>query len=232
MSCLVGCRRWKLKKRARRSPEAVVAREKSQTEYENLGSRAAATVDAQFFPGMVDEPAGGAPRLRAGQSMTGIPTPNVAQLDLGGGKRGLVESTLPLAVETSPGHRAPIDLSLETVGGGFRPARSPVALNIPKRLEDSVQMVDSGVSLTPVGERGTVVGGSEGAIDGATVLYANTQTDADTVVKPTSVGFEEDTLLRSARSPQQLSYRVGLPKAGALMRYLAAGSRFARRGSR
>jgi hypothetical protein len=49
------------------------------------------------------------------------------------------------------------------------------------------------VSLTPLGAQGVSLGGSEGAVDGASVLYANTQTDADTLVKPTTSGFEMDT---------------------------------------
>ncbi len=200
------------------NPEAVAAREASKTKYEGLDSEQAAKVAGEAFPKLVDEPAGGPPGLAAGESITGYPDDNAARIDLGGGKHGVVESMEPIAVETSSGQREPIDLSLGEVGGAFQPLRSDVALRIPKRLADGVQLASTGVTLTPVDEHGAALGGSEGVLDGgATVLYANTQTDTDTVVKPLTSGFEEDTLLRSVESPGQLSYRVGLPEGASLV---------------
>ena len=73
------------------------------------------------------------------------------------------------------------------------------------------------VSLTPVDESGTPLGGSEGVIDGTTVLYGNTQTDIDSLVKPTTNGFQADTLLRSVESPQKLFFKVGLPQGASLV---------------
>ena len=57
----------------------------------------------------------------------------------------------------------------------------------------------------------------EGSLDGASVFFANTQTDTDTVVKPSTFGFSVDTLLRSGKSPEQLSFRVGLPAGASLV---------------
>ena len=76
---------------------------------------------------------------------------------------------------------------------------------------------ESGVSVTPVDGQGSALGGSEGMVDGAVVLYANTEKDADTVVKPTTFGFDADTLLRSIESPQQLFFRLGLPAGASLV---------------
>ncbi|HXC45407.1 MAG TPA: hypothetical protein VNU24_02280, partial [Solirubrobacteraceae bacterium] len=75
------------------NPEAVVAREVSQTKYENLSTEEAEKVDGEAFGSVFDEVAGGPPPLEAGQSITGYPADNVAQVDLGEGKRGLIEST-------------------------------------------------------------------------------------------------------------------------------------------
>ena len=80
---------------------------------------------------------------------------------------------------------------------------------------------ESGLSLTPASAQGAPLGGSEGVVDGASVLFANTETDTDTVVRPTTLGFEASTVLRSVDSPQQLLYRVGLP-TGASALYRAA----------
>jgi RHS repeat-associated protein len=199
------------------SPEALAAREESQTKYDGLDPSQAAKLAGEVFPDTIDRPAGAVPQLPAGQQVVGYPADNAAQVDLGGGKHGVIESMEPIAVETSPGSREPVDLSLDEANGAFQPKRSPVGLRIPKRLVDGVQLAGTGVSLTPVDSSGSALGGSEGTVDGATVLYANTQTDADTIVKPLALGFEEDTLLRSAESPEQLSYRVGLPVGGSLV---------------
>jgi RHS repeat-associated protein len=199
------------------SPEAVRARKESQTSFEGLDAAHAASLAREAFPETIGRRAGALPALPAGQRVVGYPTDNAAQLDLGGGKHGVADSMEPIAVETSPGHHEPLDLSLSEAGGVFQPARSGVGLRIPKRLADGGQLSGSGVSLTPVDGHGSGLGGSKGVMDGATVLYANTQADSDTVTKPLPAGFEEDTLLRSVNSPNQLSYRVGLPPGASLV---------------
>jgi DNA-binding beta-propeller fold protein YncE len=200
----------------RGNPDAGAEREASGTKFEGLNAEQAAKVAGEAFPGVIDEPAGGPPRLPAGQSIVGYPSDNVAQLDLGEGKRGVIESLAPMAIESAPGQRTAVDLSLREAGDAFAPETPVVSVQIPKRLGDGVSLGSTGVSLTPVNAQGVPLAGSEGAVDGATVLYANTLTDADTVVKPTTMGFEMDSVLRSVESPQQLSFRVGLPEGASL----------------
>jgi RHS repeat-associated protein len=200
----------------RSSPEAVVAREESQTKYEGLDSEQAAKLAGEAFPEAFEHPAGALPSLPAGQRIVGYPTDNAAQVELPEGKHGVIESMEPISTETSPGHREPLDLGLAEVGDVFQPERSDVGVRIPKQLANGVELTSTGVSLTPIDEHGLALGGAQGAIDGATVLYANTQTDTDTIVKPLASGFEEDTLLRSAESPPQLFFRVGLPQGASL----------------
>ena len=123
----------------------------------------------------------------------------------------------PIAARTASGQRTPIDLTLNGNGGSFAPTTAAVAVSIPKRLSDGVQLPGVGVSLTAVDASGAPLGGAEGVVDGATVVYANTQTDMDSLVKPTSDGFDANTLLRSVDSPQQLFFRVGLPAGASLV---------------
>jgi RHS repeat-associated protein len=205
------------------SPEAVAEREASSTKYENLNTEQSEKVAGEAFPAVVDTPAGGPPKLAAGQSITGYPTDNTAQLNLSEGKRGLFESTEPIAFETSPGQRTPVNLGLGEGGRAFEPKTPVVAVRIPKRLAEGVQLAAIGVSLTPVDAHGTPLGGSEGALDGASVFYANTQSDTDGLVKPTTAGFEADTVLRSVASPEQLAYRVGLPEGASLVQAEGSG---------
>jgi hypothetical protein len=200
------------------SPEAVAEREASRTRFEGLSTPQAASVASEAFPGVVDESAGGPPKLPAGQSISGYVADNAAQLALPNGKHGVLESTEPMAIETSPGQRTPIDLSLRGGEGGFLEPKTPaVPVQIPEQLGAGVQLPDVGVSLTPVDVHGAALNGSEGVSDGASVLYANTQVDADTLVKPVTSGFEADTLLRSMESPHEVSFRVGMPDGASLV---------------
>ena len=205
----------------RANPQAVAARQASRTAFAGrLSTGAAAKLASKAFPATIGDPAdpaGGPPRLPAGERITGYPSDNAAQIELPGGKHAIIESLEPLAIETSHGQREPLDLDLTEAGGAFQPVRSAVDVRIPKRLADGVQLANTGVSLTPVAANGAALGGAEGAVDGASVLYANTQTDADTLVKPLTSGFAEDTLLRSVNSPSKLSFRVVMPAGASLV---------------
>jgi YD repeat-containing protein len=201
----------------RNSPAALAVREHSRTAFEHLGRARAAQVAREAFPGVINRPADGPPSLPAGARVARYIAANAAQLTLPGGKHAVVESTEPMAVETSPGHRAPVDLSLTKAGGIFESVRPVTGVLIPQRLSDGVQLLEPGVSLTPADAQGAPLNGSKGVVDGASVLYANTQTDMDTVVKPTTNGFEADTMLRSPASPGELYFRVGLPAGARLI---------------
>jgi hypothetical protein len=199
------------------SPRAVAEREASRTKFSNLGPEQAVKTDSEAFPAVINEPAGGPPKLPTGQSITGYLSDDAASVDLGEGKHGVLESMAPIALETSSGQLTPVDLSLGEARGAFEPKTPVIGVRIPKQLSAGVSLGSTGVSLTPVDEHGVALGGSEGALDGASVLYASTQTDSDTVVKPTTEGFEADTILRSVDSPQELFFRVGSPADASLV---------------
>jgi DNA-binding beta-propeller fold protein YncE len=199
------------------SPAAVKTREESRTKFEHLGATRAAQVAREVFPAAIERPAGGPPSLPTGQRVVGYVSPNVARLALPGGKRAVVESTQPMALETSSRQLEPVDLSLTEADGMFVSVRPVVGVLIPQRLSDGVELPETGVSLTPVDAQGAPVGGSEGVVDGASVFYSNTQLDTDTSVKPTTEGFEADTVLRSVESPAQLRFRVGVPEGASLV---------------
>ena len=185
--------------------------------FANLDSEQAMAVAGEAFPEVVDRRLGGPPSLPAGQSIAAYPDDFAAQVDLGGGMRGLVETLEPMAIETAPGERLPIDLSLGEAGGVFEPVRPAVGVVIPQRLGDGVQVPALGLSLTPVGVEGSPLSGAAGVVDGASVFYANTQTDTDTLVKPTTTGFVTDSMLRSASSVERLYFRVGMPSGASLV---------------
>jgi RHS repeat-associated protein len=205
------------------NPQTLAERAASRTKFENLDDDQARQEVAAAFPYLVTEPAGGPPRLPAGQNITGYLGDNVARVDLGEGKRGVIESTEAMAVGTSPGHLAPLDLTPKSVGGVFEPTTSLVSVKIPRRLSQGVSVGNTGVSLTPTNTKGVALGGSEGRLDGDTVFFGGTGVDTGVVVKPTYGGFDEDTLLFSERSATTLSFRVGLPEGASLVHRKVSG---------
>ena len=94
------------------NPEAIKAREESRTEFEGLNVEQAAKLAREVFPGVITEPAGGPPRLPAGAQITGYLSDDAASVNLGGGSQAVLESMEPIAVQTSPGQRTPINLAL------------------------------------------------------------------------------------------------------------------------
>ncbi len=201
--------------RARRTnPEAVAARAASTTAYDRLSATAAGKLAGESFPGLIADRNGGVPRLPKGQRVTGFASPFAAHVDRGKGERGLIESSVPMAIKSSPGAWAPIDLSLREGGGGFEGANPLVTARLPKRLDEGARLTGIGLSVTPVDAHGAPLKGSIGTIEGSSDFVANTLTDSDTVLKLSTFGLSIDTLLRSASSPEHLSFRVELP-AGA-----------------
>ncbi len=205
------------------SPEAIVAREVSQTAFAHLNAAGAAKLARKAFPAVVDVPDGGTPPLRSGEKIVRYVSDNAAQLALPDGRYAVIESLGPMAKQTSRGHFTPLNLSLSEAGGSYAPRSALVPVRIPRRLSVGVSLLGTGVAVTPVGSNGAPLGGSQGAQDGQSVLFANTQVDTDTLVKPATSGFAIDAVLRSPASPQQFYYRLSLPQGARLMQEGASG---------
>ena len=195
---------------ARSNPTAVADREASRTEFEDLNDEQARHEAGSAFPAMVARQDGGPPQLPVGQKLTALIDANAAQIDIGNGEGVVVELTVPMATETASHTWTAVNLGLHVSGDGFEPDNPLVGVRIPKHLPEGAQLPSLGVSLTPVDSRGAPLAGAEGESNGATVDYANTQTDSDTILKPSNTGLDASVLLRSVDSPQQFYYRVDL----------------------
>jgi tripartite motif-containing protein 71 len=206
------------------APTAVEKRKASRTRFEHLGTTQALRVEREAFPAAIDEAAGGSPKLPAGERLLKYDASNAAAIALPEGKHGVVESLGPIAIPSRRGGFTPINLALRSTASGYAPVNSDVAVQIPKHVSNGVSMPSDGVSLTPVNEQGRALGGSEGVQEGASVVYANTQTDTDTLAKPTTGGFEVDSMLRSVNSPTTLYFRVGMPAGARLVGDVGRGS--------
>jgi YD repeat-containing protein len=201
----------------RDNPEAAVARRESQTRYQHLDGGEAAQLTREAFPAMIDRSASGPPRLGAGQRIVRYEDSHIAQVEGAGGKHGVIESMEPMVMPSASGRWSAIDLGLSEAGGAFKSTNPLVGVSIPRRLADGVGISGTGVSVTPVDASGAPLGGAQGVVDGATVLYANTQAASDTVIKPTTFGFDLAAMLRSVASPQVLDYRMSIPSGARLV---------------
>ena len=94
------------------SPEAVQSRTQSETAYEGLSASESQELAGRAFPGLVNEPNGGPPRLPEGERIVNYSSDVAASLALPEGKHGVLNSLAPIAVEDpASGQRVPIDLS-------------------------------------------------------------------------------------------------------------------------
>ncbi len=208
----------------RTNPASVEAREVSSSRFESLSAGQAARLVKSVFPRLVSQREGGLSSLPRGDRITGLVGEFTAAVSLPGGKRGAIQSTEPLAVQTGSG-TLPVDLSLRETRSGYQPKRQAagVRLRIPRRLSAGPSLDGLGISLTPIDSHGKPLSGATGVLDGNTVFYGKSErtsagvVDTDTLVKPDTIGFSEETILRSERSPRTLHFRVGLPK-GAFLR--------------
>ncbi len=203
---------------SRDTPEAVMARETSRTEYEQQTAAQAFQTLAATFPSLLSEQQGGPPALPAGQQVTGFASPTVADVALPGGRYdGVIQSAIPMATESGPGHWAGIDLTLHHSGSAFEPKNALIPVRLPTTLASGAELPSLGISMTPTDSHGTPLSGSEPQSGAAGVLFANTETDSDTLLKPTPLGFDTSTVLRSIESPEQLYYKVSVPTGAELI---------------
>ncbi len=210
------------------NPEAVAARQASRTDFESLAPAQAASEAKAAFPSLIEHPAGGPPRLPAGQRIVDYATDNAARVSLPGGI-GVIESLQPIAARTSHGHHAPLDLRLTDAGAHFEPVLSDVGVDVPKDLSNGVSLSGTDVSLTPVDGHGSPLAASEGALDDSAVLWSDSEDgaagvhDLSTLAKPSPEGFDLTSILLSQRSPGTLYFRVGMP-SGARLESVEGGS--------
>jgi YD repeat-containing protein len=206
------------------SPEAVLAREQSRTAYRgHLSPAAAARIAAAAYPTIVDRVASGSLQLPSGTKLARYLSDNAASIDLPNGAHAIAESLTPVASPAADHHFTPINLTLQSTDGAYMPLAAAVPVRIPTDLRGGISTPADGIAITPVSASGTALDGAASE-NGTGVLYADTQTDTDTLAKPTSVGFELDELLRSPASPGRFYYRVSLPP-GARLTQLQRGSK-------
>jgi hypothetical protein len=183
---------------------------------EQSDGQALASLRAQH-PGLVQR-AWRASAAKGGHEVERYVGDFAAVLDVGEGHKTLAESILPLRTTTASGERVPVDFALEDRGAYVAPRAPLVAVRLPKRLEDGIELVEDGVSVSPVAASGGVALGAEGSL-----FWGNAWgRDTDVIATPLPWGVQVLGQLRSVDSPEDFDLRIGLP-AGARAQRAAGG---------
>jgi hypothetical protein len=122
-----------------------------------------------------------------------------------GDERRLMIATTPLAVPSETAGLKPLDLTLQAAeDGDFEPAAAAGLLRIPRVLDEGIRIGQGGLELR-AGRPGARTAGE--IVEGG-VLYVNSDTDTDTVVRPRPAGLEVFDVLRSENSPEDLRFEL------------------------
>ena len=192
------------------SPRAFGVRWRSRTAYRRLTTGSAARLAARAFP-VLSHSDTGLPRLPPGDHVLRYLTPTAAQVALPRGKRAVVESLGSMARRVGRHRFVAINLALRQSALGFAPIAPQADVQIPRHLSTGVSVAGADLRIVPVDARRRPLRGDTASTEGASVFYANTQTDADTTVKPTASGVDIGAILRSVASPNTLTYRITAP---------------------
>ena len=106
------------------------------------------------------------------------------------------------------------DLALSREGSGFLPANPPVALRIPEGAAGLVRLSGSGIGVQQAEARASSAGRLLGPEE---VFFPEVAADTDLLAAPTPRGVELYDQLRSAESPEQITFHLDLP-TGDLLR--------------
>jgi RHS repeat-associated protein len=175
------------------------------------------------FPDLIDLSFDPAPPLKEDERITGYRSPFIAELEMANGEKAVAESLLPLLATDAEGKESPVDLRLEDGPEGLEPASTTVPVVIGKELAEGLRLPSLDLALIPVDDAHEPLQGSAG-VEGAVALFANTQVDTDTLVKPMPVGFQTHSILRSPASPETLRFSVEVGEKGAHLTSLEGGS--------
>lgn len=184
-------------------PDARLA---SRQAFRNESSSQALATARDKFPWLVNAPALKWPATGVVAALKGYLNPETAVVDSGAGRRGLLESSIPLRGTTPDGSDAPIDLNLIDAGGSaYAPRSAATAVRIPASSQDELRFPDRsfGVSLGGAAARPATISQNK-------AFFANVVPDGDLVLEPRPQGAELSVVLRSPAAPSEIPLRFDL----------------------
>jgi sugar lactone lactonase YvrE len=130
------------------------------------------------------------------------------------GETELMDADIPAEIPAEDGDLEKVDLSLEATPEGFEPENPTTEILIPASPAEAISIEEGAISITQTGADPESSAHAFGEKD---VIYPEIQTDTDLLVSPLSSGVELFDQLRSAESPETLSFDLDIP-AGAELR--------------
>jgi hypothetical protein len=176
---------FRTRQQQRKAPDQVAARQRSRTAYRGMSRADAGLLARQQFPALVTEPPQGP--LTRGKQLDGYDGDYAGYLKGAGpdGSNAMIVSGQPLRTKDAAGHLAPVDSTLVgSSNDGWAPRNPLERYHVGAKSGSGVTFPDQGVTVTPGGAS------VAGVTQDATILYANTQTDTDTLAKPLTDGVE------------------------------------------
>ncbi|HEX8121007.1 MAG TPA: RHS repeat-associated core domain-containing protein [Solirubrobacteraceae bacterium] len=198
------------RRRELESPQAQERRRQTRKAFAALGADAAAEAARRHHASAVSERAWPEVHLDQGERVAGLDDEHTLRVSREHGPDTIVVTASSIAAAGDPQRLA--SLRLERRGDAFVPEAARVPLRIGGTVDEGVELLQAGLRLVPV----TGAAAALGEKAGESVFYANTQTDADTIVRPLPSGVETFTQLRSEDSPETLAFRLDLPDGASL----------------
>jgi RHS repeat-associated protein len=212
----------------RRTPEARAQRRRSRTAFAGLTGSRAVGLGRRTFPDALDRSLPAGLRLGKGERVEKYLGRFAARIATPKGEpAGIAVSTVPLRAPNGHGKQSPVNLDLAAVGNHFESRNPAVEVAYSKNPREGVTLVDSGVGVSLAGLSRNV-----GAREEADRLVVpDAVKDTDLWATPTVAGFQTFALLRSAASPQALTFQLRLPR-GSRLKSLAGGGAEVRRSGK
>ena len=132
--------------------------------------------------------------------------PDAALISTPGQGRSIVEASLPLSGSIGGEGTAPVDLTLERSDDSYVPANPTVPTELPGTAEGEIEVGEGiGVQMPAADDHEAVQVGQ------MSLFYPETEATTDTMVAPIAGGVEVLEQLRSAESPEELTFPVEVP---------------------
>jgi RHS repeat-associated protein len=212
----------------RRTPQARAQRRRSRVAFAGLTGSRAVDLGRRIFPDALDRSLSDGLRLGKGERVEKYLGRFAARIVTPKGEPvGIAVSTVPLRAPNGHGKQAPVNLDLAAAGNHFESRNPAVEVAYSKNPHQGVTLVDSSVGVSLRGLAPDV-----GAREEANRLVVpDAVKDTDLWAVPTVAGFQTFAMLRSAASPQDLSFQLRLPR-GSRLKGVADGGAEIRRGGK
>jgi RHS repeat-associated protein len=209
------------------TPEARAERERSRTEFVDLDDAAAVDLAGEVFPGALRSDVWAGARLGGGRVERYLGDFG-ARIEGPGGVALVVQSTVPLRALNASGEKQPVALALADRGGFFESRNPLVPVRFSKDADEGVTLLGPGVGVRLEG----AATGALGRADSDRLVVPGVLVDTDLWAMPVPAGFESFVLLRSAASPDELTFDVSLPEGAELRALPDGGAEVVRKDSR